>query len=164
MELPMSQTLFLVFSLLVLSKSVLGDSGYSAPSYSASSYGAPSYSAPSYGAPSYSAPSYKSNGVQHTHHHFYHGPPQPQSQRPSYAPSPYQNSIPQYYQGYAGNNRGYAQGYGYGYGGGGYEEDEYIHLNKKELTRGALLLGAGVLKGIVLTGLINNANNGIQIG
>ena len=45
-----------------------------------------------------------------------------------------------------------------------YDDEEYIHLNKKELTRGALLFGGGLLKGIILTGLINNANNGITIG
>ena len=45
-----------------------------------------------------------------------------------------------------------------------YDDDEYIHLNKKEVTRGALLFGAGLLKGVIVTGLINNANNGITIG
>ena len=45
-----------------------------------------------------------------------------------------------------------------------YDDDEYIHLNKKEVTKGALLFGAGLLKGVIVTGLINNANNGITIG
>ena len=45
-----------------------------------------------------------------------------------------------------------------------HDSGEYIHLNKKDVTHGALLLGAGILKGAILTGLINNANNGITIG
>ena len=45
-----------------------------------------------------------------------------------------------------------------------YDDEEYIHLNKKDVTRGALLFGAGLLKGVIVTGLINNANNGITIG
>ena len=44
------------------------------------------------------------------------------------------------------------------------DDDDYFHLHKEELTRSALLLGAGILKGVVITGLINNANNGITIG
>jgi len=39
-----------------------------------------------------------------------------------------------------------------------------LHLHKGELTRSALLFGAGILKGVLVTGLINNANNGITIG
>jgi hypothetical protein len=45
-----------------------------------------------------------------------------------------------------------------------YDDEEYIHLNKKEFTRGALLFGAGLLKGVIVTGLINSANSGITIG
>ena len=45
-----------------------------------------------------------------------------------------------------------------------YDDEEYIHLNKKDVTRGALLFGAGLLKGVIVTGLINSANNGITIG
>ena len=45
-----------------------------------------------------------------------------------------------------------------------YDDDEYVHLNKKEVTKGALLFGAGLLKGVIVTGLINSANNGITIG
>ncbi len=44
------------------------------------------------------------------------------------------------------------------------DDDDYIHLHKGELTRSALLFGAGILKGAIITGLINNANNGITIG
>ena len=40
-----------------------------------------------------------------------------------------------------------------------YDDDEYIHLNKEEVTRGALLFGAGILKGALITTLINNAAN-----
>ena len=45
-----------------------------------------------------------------------------------------------------------------------YDDEDYIHLNKKDVTRGALLFGAGLLKGVIVTGLINSANNGITIG
>jgi hypothetical protein len=51
-----------------------------------------------------------------------------------------------------------------GYGGGIFSEDPYLHLNKRELLGGALLLGAGVAKGIVLTGLFNRLSPNIQIG
>ena len=45
-----------------------------------------------------------------------------------------------------------------------HDSGDYIHLKKKDVAHGALLLGAGVLKGVILTGLINNADNGITIG
>ena len=45
-----------------------------------------------------------------------------------------------------------------------HDDGEYIHLHKEEVTRGALLFGAGLVKGVIVTGLINNANNGITIG
>ena len=45
-------------------------------------------------------------------------------------------------------------------------EDPWLHIHKEEATRSALLFGVGVLKGVVVTSLINNANNngGITIG
>ena len=46
--------------------------------------------------------------------------------------------------------------------------DPYLHLHKEQLARSALLFGAGILKGAVLTTLLNNANgnnnNGLVIG
>ena len=45
-----------------------------------------------------------------------------------------------------------------------YDDDEYIHLNKKGVIHGALLFIAGLLKGVIVTGLINDADNGITIG
>ena len=45
--------------------------------------------------------------------------------------------------------------------------DPYIHLHKEQLARSAVLFGVGVLKGAVITTLLNNANNnngGITIG
>ena len=43
-------------------------------------------------------------------------------------------------------------------------EDEYIHLHKEDLIKSGLLLGAGILKGVIITGLINNANAGVTVG
>ena len=53
-----------------------------------------------------------------------------------------------------------------GYLGGVFTEDPYLHVNKRELVGGALLLGAGIAKGIIITGLVNSlsSNTGIQIG
>eukprot|EP00094_Tigriopus_californicus_P003870 TCALIF_03725-PA protein Name:"Similar to Vps35 Vacuolar protein sorting-associated protein 35 (Mus musculus)" AED:0.12 eAED:0.12 QI:124/0.92/0.85/1/0.92/0.92/14/130/936 len=124
----------------------VADHGYGAPQ---SGYDAPSqgYGAPQagYGAPS---PSY---GAPVTHHHYHHqAPPPAPSYKPSYRPS--YNPPTSYYP----PTRPHSYGFGH--------EDEYLHLHKGELTRSALLLGAGILKGVVITGLINNANNGITIG
>ena len=43
-------------------------------------------------------------------------------------------------------------------------DDEYLHLHKEELARSAVLLGAGIIKGVILTGIINNSDNGVTIG
>jgi len=53
-----------------------------------------------------------------------------------------------------------------GYGGGIFTEDPYLHVNKRELVGGALLLGAGIAKGIIITGLVNSltSKTGVQIG
>jgi len=53
-----------------------------------------------------------------------------------------------------------------GYGGGIFTEDPYLHVNKHELVGGALLLGAGIAKGIIITGLVNSLSSktGIEIG
>merc|ERR1711935_936398 len=118
--------------------------------------GSSSYGAPSYGAPSYDAPHEKS-AVEHNHHHYYHDAPPPRvyhAPKPTYHPPPtYHQPQPIYDQ--------YAPSY---YGHTYYDDDEYVHLNKKEVTKGALLFGAGLLKGVIVTGLINSANNGITIG
>lgn len=135
-----------------------------------SAYHAPSSS---YGAPSYNAPTYKDD-TTHTHHHYHHYEAPKTSYKPSYKPPTYQAPAPSYnaptyhappptyhappqphYDSY-----GYAPYHGHTY----YDDEEYIHLNKKDVTRGALLFGAGLLKGVIVTGLINNANNGITIG
>merc|ERR1711971_28267 len=129
-----------------------------------SSYGAPSYSAPSssYGAPSYNAPLEKS-AVEHTHHHYYHDAPKPvyHAPKPTYNPPPtYHAPAPTYHQPQPVYDQYAPNYYGHTY----YDDDEYVHLNKKEVTKGALLFGAGLLKGVIVTGLINSANNGITIG
>jgi hypothetical protein len=45
-------------------------------------------------------------------------------------------------------------------------EDPYLHVNKRELVGGALLLGAGIVKGVIATSLINSlsGSTGVQIG
>ena len=45
-------------------------------------------------------------------------------------------------------------------------EDPFLHVNKRELIGGALLLGAGVIKGVIATSLFNSLSGGtgIQIG
>merc|ERR1712029_1006495 len=99
-----------------------------------SAYHAPSYSPPS---SSYGAPAERHHGgeVVHVHNHYYHDGPPPS--KPSYRPSyDAYNYAPHYQQ-------PYQETY--------YDDDEYIHLNKKELTRAALLFGAGLLKGVVVT-------------
>jgi hypothetical protein len=37
-------------------------------------------------------------------------------------------------------------------------------VNKRELLGGALLLGAGIAKGIIITGLVNSINPNVQVG
>ena len=46
---------------------------------------------------------------------------------------------------------------GGGFGGNLFGDDPYV--KRKELIKSGLLLGAGVLKGALITTLINNANN-----
>merc|ERR1711935_310121 len=130
----------------------------------------------SYGAPSYDAPHEKS-AVEHNHHHYYHDAPPPrvyhapkptyhppptyQAPRPTYNPPPtYHAPAPTYHQPQPVYDQYAPSYYGHTY----YDDDEYVHLNKKEVTKGALLFGAGLLKGVIVTGLINSANNGITIG
>ena len=43
-------------------------------------------------------------------------------------------------------------------------EDPWLHIHKEEAARSALLFGVGVVKGVALTALVNNANNGVTIG
>ena len=43
-----------------------------------------------------------------------------------------------------------------GYAGGLFSEDPYLHVNKRELLGGALLLGAGIAKGVIVTSLVNS--------
>ena len=47
-------------------------------------------------------------------------------------------------------------GYGYGYG---YQGVDQGYVTRKELVKSGLLLGAGILKGALLTTVINNINN-----
>merc|ERR1739848_528722 len=126
------------------------DSGYHAPHYSPpSSYGAPSssYGAPS---PSYGAPK---NEVVHVHNHYYHDAPPAPSYKPSYKPPKPSYNPPSYhppapsYRPPTYDAYNYAPQHGEVY----YDDDEYIHLNKKEVTRGALLFGAGLHKGVIVT-------------
>merc|ERR1712223_1823799 len=148
----MFRKIVLIFVILQSIQLINGeaDSGYHAPS---SSYSAPSYSAPTYSAPTYEA----KEKVEHVHNHYYHNSPPPS--KPSYRPpKPSYNPPPSYH---APTYDRYAPEY---YGHTYYDDDEYIHLNKEEVTRGALLFGAGILKGVIVTGLINSANNGITIG
>jgi hypothetical protein len=35
-----------------------------------------------------------------------------------------------------------------------------LHVNKRELVGGALLLGAGIVKGVIVTSLFNSITNG----
>ena len=51
-------------------------------------------------------------------------------------------------------NTGYGSGYGYGYQG-----VDQGYVTRKELVKSGLLLGAGILKGALLTTVINNINN-----
>jgi hypothetical protein len=49
-------------------------------------------------------------------------------------------------------------------GGGGYGgyEDPYLHVNKRELVGGALLLGAGIIKGVIATSVFNSLSSNVQ--
>merc|ERR1711894_798829 len=143
----------------------------SAPAYQ-DSYSAPSYRAPSYSGPTYSAPSY--NTVQsvelppndyykHETHHFYHaGPPRvyqvqvPVTRKPATVHVPQNvpvNFVPVHVP---TQDLGplsvveldpFADHYG----------DPYV--KRKELVKGALLLGTGMIKGALLTTLYNNLAN-----
>merc|ERR1711971_1149449 len=106
----------------------------------------------SYGAPSYDVPLEKS-AVEHNHHHYYHDAPPPRvyhAPKPTYHPPPtYHAPAPTYHQPQPVYDQyQYAPSY---YGHTYYDDDEYVHLNKKEVTKGALLFGAGLLKGVIVT-------------
>ena len=47
----------------------------------------------------------------------------------------------------------------YGYGYQGYQGYDQGYVTRKELVKSGLLLGAGILKGALLTTVINNINN-----
>jgi hypothetical protein len=47
--------------------------------------------------------------------------------------------------------------------GGGYGEDPYLHINKRELVGGALLLGAGIIKGVIATSVFNSLSPNVQV-
>ena len=55
------------------------------------------------------------------------------------------------------NNLGVSGGYQGGYQGYGYQDPGYV--TRKELVKSGLLLGAGILKGALLTTAINAINN-----
>merc|ERR1719384_491342 len=125
-----------------------------------------------YGAPRVRSyrPRYK-KPVAHTHHHYYHhGAPKPtyHAPKPSYHPPTYADYGPP-----ARRPIRYAPSYDYDYD--IYEprpknpvhtsgDDPWLHIHKEEAARSALLFGVGVLKGVAVTALINNANNGVTIG
>merc|ERR1740129_1093594 len=161
---------------LVISSVSLSLSDYTKPSpiRRQDSYRAPSYSAPSYSAPStsYSAPSYntvqsvqlpQNDYYKHESHHFYHaGPPRvyqvhvPVTQKPVTVHVPQNvpvNFVPVQVP---TQDLGplsvieldpFADHYG----------DPYV--KRKELVKGALLLGTGMIKGALLTTLYNNLAN-----
>jgi len=136
------------------------------------SYGAPyapsydSYSAPAAPVQSYQALPANNVDHKHVHHHFYH-PSQPivkvpVTQRPFVVKVP-QNvpvkfvpvNVPTQAPQYQHLPVQYAPQYGYHLQG----QDEGF-VKRKELIKSALLLGAGVVKGAVITTLINQAQNG----
>merc|ERR1711953_1058517 len=143
------------------------------PSYD--SYSAPSYQAPTYQAPppSYdSQPKHDYDYYKHEHHHYYHaGPPRvykvpvPVTQKPHIVHVP--QNVPVKFVGvnvpvpppvqYVGQPVEITPQYGGVYHHSGDFDDPYI--KRKELIKSGLLLGAGVLKGALITTLINNANN-----
>merc|ERR1712183_224092 len=143
------------------------------PSYD--SYSAPSYRAPTYQAPppSYdSQPKHDYDYYKHEHHHYYHaGPPRvykapvPVTQKPHIVHVP--QNVPVKFVGvnvpapppvqYVGQPVEITPQYGGVYHHSGDFDDPYI--KRKELIKSGLLLGAGVLKGALITTLINNANN-----
>ena len=45
-----------------------------------------------------------------------------------------------------------------------YDDGENIHVNRDQLVRGAAFFGAGLLKGVIVSALINQSNSGITIG
>merc|ERR1712106_586562 len=139
-----------------------------------------SYSAPNFQAPTYQAPPPSYNGqpkhdydyYKHEHHHYYHaGPPRvykvpvPVTQKPHIVHVP--QNVPVQFVGvnvpvpppvqYVGQPVEITPQYGGVYHHSGGFDDPYI--KRKELIKSGLLLGAGVLKGALITTLINNANN-----
>jgi len=118
-------------------------------------------------------PRYKKRGPTHTHHHYYHSAkpsyhaPKPSYHKPSYEPPVYDYGPP------VRRPLRYAPSYDYDYDFTEprpknpihtSHEDPWLHIHKEEAARSALLFGVGVLKGVAVTALINNANNGVTIG
>jgi len=152
------------------------DTGYNggygaphAPAYDSYSAPAPSYNAPvqSYSAPATAyagAPVYSHSDNQHVHHHYYHQAAP--VVRVPVTPKPFVVQVPQNVPvRFVGVNvptpaPQYQQlpvhlAPGYGYRLPARQEDAYV--KRKELAKSALLLGAGVVKGALITTLINQA-------
>merc|ERR1719445_2532206 len=168
--------------LLLLPGLSLTDSTYGAPA-------APVYSpTPQYSAPAAQLPNY--DYYKHDHHHYYHaGPPKvihvkvPVTQKPYVVQVP-QNvpvkfvpvSVPtpptppvqvvqvQPQQAYSQPQHIHHYPVSGGYQGGyqGYQDPGYV--TRKELVKSGLLLGAGILKGALLTTVINSINNNNNSG
>merc|ERR1712080_485686 len=183
MRLPLLSLLSLPFLVLADSEN---SSSEVASSRQSDGYGAPyappqqyqarpsydSYSAPSYEAPSYQAPppTYDSQ-PKHDYDYYNAGPPRvckvpvPVTQKPHIVHVP--QNVPVKFVGvnvpvpppvrYVGQPVEITPQYGGVYHHSGDFDDPYI--KRKELIKSGLLLGAGVLKGALITTLINNANN-----
>merc|ERR1712004_713479 len=119
-----------------------------------------------------SQPKHDYDYYKHEHHHYYHaGPPRvykvpvPVTQKPHIVHVP--QNVPVKFVGvnvpvpppvqYVGQPVEITPQYGGVYHHSGDFDDPYI--KRKELIKSGLLLGAGVLKGALITTLINNANN-----
>merc|ERR1712200_354373 len=155
-------------------------------SYSAPSYEAPSYQAPP---PTYdSQPKHDYDYYKHEHHHYYHaGPPrvykvpvkfvgvnvpvpppvqyvgQPVEITPQYG-GVYHHSDSECYDYDLDCLANVARDFGVpvprgGRSLAGFGDFDDPYIKRKELIKSGLLLGAGVLKGALITTLINNANN-----
>merc|ERR1712080_254461 len=167
-----------LISLLSLPLLVLADSENSssevASSRQSDGYGAP-YAPPQQyqSRPSYDTqPKHDYDYYKHEHHHYYHaGPPRvykvpvPVTQKPHIVHVP--QNVPVKFVGvnvpvpppvqYVGQPVEITPQHGGVYHHSGDFDDPYI--KRKELIKSGLLSGAGVLKGALITTLINNANN-----
>merc|ERR1712018_1005815 len=182
-------SLLMVLPLLAMADTDSSSSDSIASARQSDSYGAPyappqqyqprpsydSYSAPSYQAPppTYdSQPKHDYDYYKHEHHYYYHaGPPRvykvpvPVTQKPHIVHVP--QNVPVKFVGvnvpvpppvqYVGQPVEITPQYGGVCHHSGDFDDPYI--KRKELIKSGLLLGAGVLKGALITTLINNANN-----